>query len=1103
MVSRRELPDAAERSRVTNELDATLFVEAGAGTGKTASLVTRIVNLVSSGVPVERIAAITFTEAAASELRVRVRDALSARGEAAQDQSLLDAAADVESAAFTTLHGFALRLLSEFPIEAGLPPGFSVADEVSSVLSFDTAWRDFVAKASDDMTNIGLFERADALKVGLKKFLEIARKFDDNWDVLDRVEPPEPLSAIDFSELFSNLQKLADRGDECLFEADKLAQRLRDFSDDIAAAQAVDGVDQLTVLKNFSFPPKNVGKATNWPKTPVAEVRKEIDHAKALVSSSLEQYQQQVLSQMISLVVEFVEARVSARLVKGELGFHDLLVLARKLVRTNQEVRRRFHQRYSKILLDEFQDTDPIQIELAVLLATDESDIDRPWPELAERLPAGRLLVVGDPKQSIYRFRRADMGVYSQAEDSLGERPTMLTTNFRSVPGIVAWVNHMFGSLMGDGIPGQQPRYSPLQAYRSPDHDTEGVVKTIGGPREENLATIREAEAADVASVINSAIDERWRTEREGTWQPVRLSDIAVLIPSRLSLPALETAFERAGIAYRPETSSLVYATQEIRDVLAGVRAVSDPTNEVMVLAALRSSLFSIDDSELASWHRRFQTWDYRNVDQFVALAHTEGTEDPSEHPVGQAFEVLRGWHAQRWWIDPAELVSLIVKDRRLRELALAAARPRDRWRRYRFLAEQARGFTAAQDGDLHAFIEWVDVQASETARVVEPIPPEPDDDAVRVLTIHGSKGLEFPMVVVAGAATQERSGGFQVRALFPPGAAPQVKVGAGAATKEYSIFSSVEEALDGFERIRLDYVAATRARDILVVSAYHKTSGRVSNGRRTWTCMETAPTLWEAYQTTGARRKPISSTAQLHLGSGTFASTIDRWKSSQKAILENNARVRHWSASRIARATHTTSQLTLAERRLGGESTDLPIQTGPDIGSAVHDILRRVEFGNPNSLDLLVREVCRHYGIPDAADEVEGLVTVALASSAVNEAADHDHWRELYVSMPTLDGLLEGYIDLCYATDDDLVIVDYKTDRLIGSPTEVAERYLHQLAAYSLALGHVAQRPVTKTVFLFLRASPGERVVVADVGQARQEVAALVGVRATDLPTI
>ncbi len=1168
-VAADELVDRQARAEITGGLDRSLFVEAGAGSGKTSSLVERIVNLVDTdGVPVTRIAAITFTEAAARELRTRVRDALEQRAEDARNAALEVAAGQVESAAFSTLHSFALRILSDHPIEAGLPPGFGVVDEITSALEFDESWRVFVGRIGDDMSLLDLQERAAALEIELRHFAGVARRFDDNWDLLELVSPEPPtLTDIGFDDLLGGLDELKELAGLCIVPEDLYLEKLNIYIEQVERMANADPLDQVQTFLQLRLPPKNRGKGMSWRDPGLDHVRSRVAAFNQSLLQRIDIHRNEVMDYFITLVADFVSKRVEQRQVKGELAFHDLLVLARRLLRTDELVRQTLHQRYTRILLDEFQDTDPIQIELAVLIASSEPVGTTPWQELAAGLNPGRLVVVGDPKQSIYRFRRADIGVYSETEQVLVEEPCRLTTNFRTVPGVLEWVNSVFNDAIGEGEPGKQPPYVPLTPARPPGPDEVVPVTVLGHGHEPStkIHQIRELEGLDVAAVTCRVMEEGWLVERDGQWLPARLKDIAVLIPSRLSLPSLEAAFAATNVPFRPETNSLVYATQEVRDVLAGVRAVVNPTNSVDVVATLRSALFAVGDDELLEWKLAGGSWDYRLQSSDLADPHAMFESSVSGPPidlnpqldldselevdrasdqavldlelsdqplvpdglpagaVAEAFEVLRQWHQDRWWHDPATLIDRIIRERRLRESALAEPRPRDRWRRYRFLAEQARQFAETQGGDLHDFVDWVEVQSSDMARVTEPVPAEPDDDAVRVLTIHGAKGLEFPIVILAGAPTEEARGRAGPQVIFPPNGRPQVKLGADRQTAEFDVHASMEEILDSYERVRLHYVAATRARDHLIVSAHHKVGKRQSIGQRTWRASQACPELWRSFERRGDEHYAAQPPTQLRLAGGGYADELAAWSAINDQILEASARSGHTSATALAEAmiapksaaATTTTEPTMAT---GPTIATAPtIMTGPSIttepaitaepdrvdwraggggaavGTAVHAALELVDFEQPGDLSTLASACALNEGIAELAPEVERRVAAALDAPTIELARRTAHWRELYVAMPAGSGTVEGFVDLCIETEDGLIVVDYKTDELVG-PDAVADkvaRYRIQAATYAAALEHIAGRPVVACRFLFI--GP-DGVIEAEVDDLDQAVAAVRG---------
>ena len=445
-----------------------------------------------------------------------------------------------------------------------------------------------------------------------------------------------------------------------------------------------------------------------------------------------------------------------------------------------------------------------------------------PWSDLP--VDPGRLFFVGDPKQSIYRFRRADVALFLEVADRHGDDRLSLTGNHRSVPGIIDWVNFVFGSLLGSGESGIQPAYESL-VPRRPAHS--GVigglppVALIGGAHETpaggsapTINDVRDSEARDMVDAIVRIRDERWPVGPEG--RAATLEDIAVLIPTRTGLGNLQDAFESARIPYRLESSSLIYDTIEVHELLTVLRAVDDPTDHVSIVAALRSSSFGCGDDDLLTYRQARGSWDYRDT--------PPDELDPS-HPVITGMAGLHQLHAQRWWQDVSGLIELVMQERKLLELGLDEGRPRDVWRRLRFVADQARQFTDSYGGDLRRYLAWVELQQRDDVRAVEVVLPESDDDAVRVLTVHGAKGLEFPIVFLTGLS---RPGSFESgpQVLWGPDG-PEVRLTKRVKTGGFDELATREAAMNQAQDLRLLYVAATRARDHLVVSLHHQASAK------------------------------------------------------------------------------------------------------------------------------------------------------------------------------------------------------------------------------------------------------------------------------------
>lgn len=1068
------LADQSARNRIRTSLGETLFVEAGAGSGKTSVLVDRFVALVvDGGIAVRNIAAVTFTEKAAAELRDRIRARL--EEEAVQGSDVAAAGLDeLDGAAIGTLHSFAQRILTQHPIEAGLPPLVEVLDEVASEVAFERRWENLRAQLLTSEESAELLRTAFATGLDLEKHLRpLLRELDDDWDLVEErlTQAPPPLADVDARPLLIQSRELLASLDDCIDPSDKLALRFSLLEDWVAQlAVARDAVELLPVL-GAAPAVGNGGKKASW-RCDVADLKQRWKDL-AQAAADLRAYAvDRVVRAVTHHLAQHVLAGARARQAEGRLEFHDLLVLARSVVRTNGEVRRQLQQRYQRLLLDEFQDTDPIQVELAIRIAAGEAGGQPDWRDVP--VPPGALFVVGDPKQSIYRFRRADITTFLEAQQHLGKVVT-LTTNFRSRPELLGWVNAVFGRMIV-ADDGAQPHYRPLTPSPSRDHadDERGPSVVVVGAQAHSKGTpvgeLRKAEAADMASTIVTAVSEGWLVDvRDGrSWQqrPVTLGDITLLLPARTSVESLEAALDAAGIPYRTEATSFVYQAGEVRDVLLAARAVDDPSDSLAVVSTLRSPLVGCGDDDLFTWHAVGGRWN-----PFGRVP--EGLD---EHPVARGLAWIADLARAQSLMTPSTLLERIVRDSRVLEVAAAdfpGPRHRETWRRIRFVLDQARAWSEAEHGSLREYLAWAERQTEDVARVSESVLPETDARAVRITTIHASKGLQFPMVICSGLAGAPRH--LPERVVWPPDGGVEVRPGKGMTSSGYDVAARRERHLGWCETVRLLYVACTRAESRLVVSL-HRATDVDDDGLLHATRAELL--AWAGAASSGATELRAEHDVKLDVESVAAVTAPTAW----------DAWVKEWAAGRSASAAqaavsatdvaHGRARVELPSSALEGlakQPRDLELppwakgRYGTAVGRAVHAVLQAVDLVTGDGLPELARSFAAAEGVAQHADIVERLARAAFEHPVVQRAAVRRHWKETYVGTQVDGVLVEGYVDLLFEDDDrSLVVVDYKTD---AAPTpSTLQAYGVQLDLYARAVGAATETtPRTELVLLGL----------------------------------
>ena len=604
----KALSDETARRRIATELDRTFLVEAAAGTGKTTSLVSRMVALVREGKSrVDGIAAITFTVKAAAELRERFQEALEEAARTSSDpaerERLQDALRDFATCFAGTIHAFCARLLRERPVEAGLDPGFDeVTEDDVAALSRDF-WEQYVQRLFVDNDPRLLELHETAIKANeLHAFFGRLCEYSDVEAVsAENATAPDLAYALQVALDFLAAAEKELRQDSCPDE-DKLKATLKKMIGKrrFLRPGSAGSIIPFLELTDSQSGREAIYKRWSLDKARVKAIEQDFDTLFVnTIEPTLRRWREYthalILSIMIPAVAEFAEERRAA----GELTFQDLLFGARTLLREHSNVRRYYQRRFPYLLVDEFQDTDPIQAEIIFFLTGIEFG-EKDWRKLTPR--PGALFIVGDPKQSIYRFRRADIVTYLQVQQQVersGGEVLRLITNFRSAPPICGQVNDFFRNVF-TGVAVEQKRqaqHAEAVAHR-PAVATNGVylLETPGGRNEDVART----EAQCIARWIADAVEQGMEIAGDdGLARPATWSDFMLLSRTTIRLQLYAEALDEVSAPFEVTGAKAFTASEEIRQLLPFLQAVMDGDDQISVVAYLRGPMCGIDDQSL------------------------------------------------------------------------------------------------------------------------------------------------------------------------------------------------------------------------------------------------------------------------------------------------------------------------------------------------------------------------------------------------------------------------------------------------------------------------------------------------------------------------
>ena len=832
------LADGSARLRIERDLDTTLVVEAAAGTGKTTALVGRILALVRSGrTSLARVVSVTFTEKAAGEMKLRLRSSIEeARQEpdiTPQERTALEQAlGELEAARIGTIHGLCKDLLSERPVEAGIDPMFGVADEGTAEALFGEAFEAWFPRAlADPPEGVRRLMRRpptrtstprDALRFAAWQ-LAGHRDFDGPWrrPDLDRE------AAIDGLLLrMTEVAALAERAHDPDHHLARSLQRLQRWLDELAPRESTFDRDHdaleaalRDVVRWREWRWKGFAVKQYGPGLTRAHVMDLRDGLKAELERVVAGCDADLAACLHDELQPLVDDYEVLKKRAGALDFLDLLVKTRDLLRDRKTVRAELQRRFSHVLVDEFQDTDPLQVEIVLLLSADDPDQDD--PTRVRPLP-GKLFVVGDPKQSIYRFRRADIAIYEEVKERLlaaGGALIDLSTSFRSDPRIQRAVNVAFAPRMrGDG----QARYVPLTRFRELVAGRPALValpvpapfahygKVANRPIEGSLPG---AVAAWVDWLLNSS---GWTVadSSSGAQVPVEGSHVCLLFKrfrkwgsEQATAPYVQELEDR-GIAHVLVGGRTLHHREEVLALRNALTAVEWPDDELAVFGTLKGPLFAVPDDALLAWRHEMGrlhplrpigedddlSAPAREVAEALAVLgrlHFGRNRRPIADTIGQLLEATRAHAGFASWTAGDQVLVNVLR-----------------------IVEQARRFESGGASSFRAFVELLTAEAERGEATQAPVLEE-GTGGVRLMTVHKAKGLEFPVVILCDMTAQP-TGARPTRYVDVPGRAWYQPL-AGCVPIELLEHAGEVLRRDAEESVRLLYVAATRARDVLV----------------------------------------------------------------------------------------------------------------------------------------------------------------------------------------------------------------------------------------------------------------------------------------------
>ena len=825
-------PDQDARDRITSALELSLLVEAGAGSGKTTAMVQRLVALIMTGsATIDQVVAVTFTRKAAAELRERFQEDLESAFRAAppdsiQHQRARHALDNLDSCFLGTIHAFCARLLRERPLEAGVPPDFLEIYGAEEELLRRESWNRFLERLAGRRRRAGQSSQllGGLVDIGLapRQLFGLYSLIADNGDVRFRAQAVAAPDDAELEAVRNELERLLTEASRLMprFEPeagwDDLQKRVRSLRWSRDDTKWRTRIDLLNAALEAVYGKKAV-TLNRW-----TGDRRHYDLVRDLAAewARLDEPDNHVrrtcmrwLAHRYRVVIRFAGAAAAfyarERLRRGRLTFQDLLLRTAALLRDHPGICRELGERYRFLLIDEFQDTDPVQAEVLFRLAAQQPTGSSAWLRLDPR--AGALFVVGDPKQSIYRFRRADISLYLQVKQRFREFGDVveLQANFRSAGALARFANRVFQPRFPeqDDLSFRQATFAPV--LTNPARDQEGTVAwyTFAQDPGRGWVHIARPDSARIAGWIRQRISS-------GERQP---QDFLILTRTRHELATYAFALERHDVPYEISGAG-VGMEEELSELILLLRALSDPGNPVLTLAVLEGLFFGIDHDTL---HEHAHAGGHFHL---LSRQRTGTIVDDALTQLQRMWELAR--------METADVsIPLIVDELGILPYAAGGELGATRAGALLYALDVVRQGSLVGRTSLAEAIELLE-SALGKQDAEAPLMPGASN-LVRVMNLHRAKGLEAPVVILANPLESSERAPSIVQERLPDGSAHGWFAVFDSTTRDrrkpiarpasWDELEMRERLSQDAEEDRLLYVAATRARAELIVARCDK----------------------------------------------------------------------------------------------------------------------------------------------------------------------------------------------------------------------------------------------------------------------------------------